>query len=262
MGWGDELMAAGEAARLHRTTGRPVMILDGAGEPRWSDVWDGIPYIRRAPTRDTVSLRNAPGERPYIVAKGEERWTWRPYAPTPAEISLTRRERRFAEPFRGLVMVEPDARAKPHANKAWRLERWQAVVDALARRGVRCVQCGPADARSLRGVVCVVTPTFRRACAVLAVARAFAGTEGGLMHAAAATRTPAVILWSEFVAPEVTGYPSMTNIRHAGPPCGSRVPCPTCRASMLAITVDEVVDAIRSRVGDATRAAAGVRATP
>jgi ADP-heptose:LPS heptosyltransferase len=64
------------------------------------------------------------------------------------------------------------------------------------------------------------------------------------MHAAAAVGTPAVILWSEFISPEITGYSSMTNLRHAGKPCGNRLACASCRKSMEAITVDEVVRAL------------------
>jgi ADP-heptose:LPS heptosyltransferase len=91
----------------------------------------------------------------------------------------------------------------------------------------------------------ITTPTFRYACAVLSVCKAFVGAEGGLMHAAAATKTPAVILWSEFISPAITGYPTMVNLRHAGPPCGMRVDCRTCRVAMNKITVTEVVAALK-----------------
>jgi ADP-heptose:LPS heptosyltransferase len=64
------------------------------------------------------------------------------------------------------------------------------------------------------------------------------------MHAAAAVGTPSVILWSEFISPEITGYETMTNIRHAGKPCGNRMRCAGCRKSMEAITVEEVVAAL------------------
>ncbi len=111
------------------------------------------------------------------------------------------------------------------------------------------VQCGAGDVR-LPGATQVPTPTFRHAAAVLSVCRAFVGTEGGLMHAAAAVGTPAVILWSEFISPEITGYSSMTNLRHAGKPCGNRFNCPSCRKSMEAITVDEVVAGLAIALGN------------
>jgi ADP-heptose:LPS heptosyltransferase len=83
-------------------------------------------------------------------------------------------------------------------------------------------------------------PTFRLACAVLANCRAFVGTEGGLHHAAAALGIPSVVLFSEFIGPDITGYKTHRNLRHAGPACGSRLPCQGCVDSMNAISVDEV----------------------
>jgi ADP-heptose:LPS heptosyltransferase len=87
----------------------------------------------------------------------------------------------------------------------------------------------------------VQTPSFRAAAAVLANAVAFVGTEGGLHHAAAALGRPAVVLFSEFISPAITGYRTHRNLYHAGQPCGSRSACSGCRASMEAISVDEVV---------------------
>ncbi len=85
------------------------------------------------------------------------------------------------------------------------------------------------------------TTTFRQALAVLSVCRAFVGTEGALHHGAAAVGTPAVVLFSEFISPDVTGYPQHRNLRQAGAACGSRKPCKGCAESMRAISVLEVV---------------------
>jgi ADP-heptose:LPS heptosyltransferase len=138
-----------------------------------------------------------------------------------------------------MVMIEPTTKV-PDGNKAWLWDRWQAV----ARTRSDFVQCGPADAPRLTGVEFVET-TFRNAAAVLSGCRAFVGPEGALHHAAAALDVPAVVLWSEFISPDVTGYASQINIRHAGPACGSRVPCESCKRSMEAITVQEVVENLR-----------------
>ena len=116
------------------------------------------------------------------------------------------------------------------------VERTEELVD----RGGDFVQIGPPGTRVLRGVHYVQTPSFRHGAAVLAVSRAFVGTEGGLHHAAAALGVPAVVLFSEFISPDITGYATHRNIRHAGATCGARIPCSSCRASMEAITVDEV----------------------
>lgn len=242
MGIGDALMASGEARKLHKSNSLPVLIVDRIGRPQWSEVWEGVPYIVRRPGGKAVTrMLNAPGHRPYIAGKTANNWTWRPYKPIPAEIVFTAAEKAFAEPYRGMVMIEPNVKANGHDNKAWIADRWLE----LSRTRTDFVQCVSTPDQALPShVLKVITPTFRLACAVLSVAKAYIGTEGGLHHAAAAVGTPAVILWSEFISPEITGYPTMTNLRHAGRPCGNRISCPSCRKSMEAISVDEVVQAL------------------
>lgn len=243
MGAGDWLMAAGEARHVHEKTGKKVCIVDRANRAQWIDLWNGIDYILPRYEQGAVRIVNTSGVRPYILAKLATRWKWKPYKPKPAEIKLTLDELRFAEPYRGMIMVEPNVKAIGHANKAWIRERWAQLVERVDEPMVQCVQDPRAGLPPK--VLKVITPTFRHALAVLSVCRAFVGTEGGLMHGAAAVGTPAVILWSEFISPDITGYEMHRNIRHAGPACGSRLDCSGCRKSMAAITVDEVVDNLK-----------------
>lgn len=242
MGIGDALMASGEARKLYKSNRLPTVIVDRYGRPYWSDMWDGVSYIlKRAAGKQANRLQNGPGVRPYIAGKTVNNWTWKKYTPVPAEIHFTPEEIAFAEPYRGLIMIEPNVKAIGHDNKAWISARWLE----LSKTRNNFVQCVSSPSQSMPAhVLKVITPTFRHAAAVLSVCRAYVGTEGGLHHAAAATKTPAVILWSEFISPEITGYSSMTNLRHAGKPCGNRLACPGCRKSMEAITVDEVVQAL------------------
>jgi hypothetical protein len=242
MGLGDHLIASGRARKLHQETGLPVLIVGRHNTRYWSDLWDGVPYIIRRPAgRRYTTMIDGSGVRAYIAGKSAERWTWRPFVPTPAQIVFTPAELAFAEPYRGMVMVEPNVKAIGHSNKAWFWDRWQAAVAALPEaRFVQCVP-GPGTSHLAGPSAHIITPTFRHACAVLSVCKAFVGTEGGLMHAAAAVGTPAVILWSEFISPDITGYAMHRNIRHAGKACGMRTDCSGCRASMEAITVEEVV---------------------
>lgn len=243
MGIGDELMASGEARRLHKKAKTPVMIVGIDGRPRWSEVWEGVSYIAKRPGGKHVArMINCGGHRPYIAGKTANNWTWKAYKPIPAEIVFTAAERAFAEPYRGMVMIEPNVKNIGHDNKAWLANRWRELA---LRSPLETVQCTPSvTGQELPGAHVVVTPTFRHAAAVLSVCKAFIGTEGGLMHAAAAVGTPSVILWSEFISPEITGYETMTNLRHAGKPCGNRMRCAGCRKSMEAITVEEVVAAL------------------
>jgi ADP-heptose:LPS heptosyltransferase len=185
---------------------------------------------------------NGPNARPYIASKTDKKWTWKLYQPKPAEVFLTDEEKAFAEPYRGLIMIEPNGKAIGHNNKLWLWDRWLQLVEEST---LQFVQCLPHEGyRPLPVFKHVLTPTFRHAMAVLSVARAFVGIEGGLMHAAAALGVPSVILWSEFISPEITGYPQFKNLRHAGKPCGMRVDCVGCRKSMEAITVAEVEQAL------------------
>jgi len=230
-------------------TGKRVVILDRRGRARWSDLWAGLPYIESARGRGAIGMTNCGGHRPYIAAKTDERWTWKPYKPIPAEVRFTREELAFAEPHSGFIMVEPSVKnaGLDRVNKAWPTDRWQKLADALPGQVLQCISPESAGF-ALRGVRAVHTPTFRHALAVLAVSRLLVATEGGLMHGAAAVRTPAVILWTEFIAPEITGYPTHHHIRHAGPPCGVRTFCRGCAASSEAITVAEVLAAINQEL--------------
>jgi hypothetical protein len=239
MGYGDWIIATGQVREMYRRRQIPVLVVGAGQKPMWSEVFENNCKIIRRPTMSCQMLLNGSGIRPYIAQKTHDRWRWRPFVPPKGEINLTGDEASFGQAHGlGRVMIEPSIKKHTHDNKAWIADRWQSLVDSMP--DVRFVQCGPDQSQSLRGVEFVKTVTFRQACSVIAFARAFVGTEGGLMHAAAAFDTPAVILWSEFIAPTITGYAYQRNIRHAGEPCGWRIPCPTCRESMDKITVAEV----------------------
>ena len=257
MGLGDFLMAAGEARMAHEKTGRPVLITDPVGKPQWSEVFEHNPYIIPKPfaAGGFVRVISSSGNRPYIAAKSAGRWTWKPYTPIPAEMFFTDAELAFAEPYRGAVMVEPNVKATGHSNKAWIAERWvQLSAELVAYHHSRVIQCTQSSTvKVLPSAERVVTPTFRQALAVLSVCRALVTTEGGLMHGAAAVGTPAVVLWSEFIDPSITGYKQHRNIRHASKTCGMRINCPSCRRSMEAITVDEVFNAFTEILNNEAR---------
>lgn len=236
-------MATSQARRLHLKEGKRVFIIGIGGRPQWSPVFENNPRISRTREPGLVVLRNGPGLRPYIAGKTPERWTWRTWDKEPGEICLTHAEKRFGQSAAGRILIEPQTKV-PDGNKAWPWARWQAVADAMPGE---FVQVGQPGSRKLEGVQFVDT-TFRQACAVIAWSRAFVGTEGGLHHAAAAFGKPAVVLFSEFISPEITGYDGHRNLRHAGEPCGARLPCAGCAASMQAITVDEVLTNLREIV--------------
>lgn len=245
MGWGDEIIVTAQARELQRRDPRPVMVIDARGRPRWSDLWEHNPrIIRERRSGGCQLLLNGPGARPYIAAKGATHWSWKPFRCEPGEIYLTVEERAFAERWRGRVLIQPNVKPKPEAvNKQWIWPRWQALVDmGLADM----VQVGPPGTRLLDRVKHADTPTFRLACAVLSVCRAYVGTEGGLHHAAAALGVPAVVLFGGFISPEMTGYETHRNLYRGGAPCGARLPCQHCSEAMQAITADEVAHHLKA----------------
>ena len=169
----------------------------------------------------------------------------RKYKPIPAEVRFTSEEITFAEPYRGMVMLVPEVKKIGHSNKDWGPIYWSQLDCLLHSAGIATVQCGPSGAHWLHNCARAVTPTFRHALAVLSVCRAVVTTEGGLMHGAAAVGVPAVVIWSEFISPEITGYSQHRNLRKAGESCGRRTDCPGCRKSLTAITPIEVFEALK-----------------
>ncbi len=239
VGLGDWIMATSQVKTMHERNGGIPIVVMGVQQRRfmWSEVFDHNPRIIRRPEGRHQILVNGPNARPYISAKYQTRWVWKKWDISPGEIYLTPSERMFAQRYKGCVLIEPHTKIAD-GNKAWQWERWQTVIGEMPN--VRFVQTGPFNTRPLEGVEFAAT-SFRQAAAILSVARAFVGTEGALHHAAAALGVPAVVLWSEFISPEITGYASQRNIRHAGDPCGARIHCVGCKISMGLITVEEVI---------------------
>lgn len=234
------MMCTGEAGRVFEESRRRVVIVGADGRTRWNQVFDHNPILSRSLGPEFKALVNGPNARPYIASKTSTKWTWKPYRPIRGVVYLMGLERAEAERFAGRVIIEPNVKRNGHTNKAWPWARWQAVVDAFPPNTF--VQClPPVPTKRLERVELAPTRDFRTACAVMEISDGFVGAEGGLHHAAAAFDKPAVVLWSEFIAPEFTGYDDQRNIRHAGEACGSRLPCATCAASMDAISVEEVV---------------------
>jgi hypothetical protein len=236
MGVGDEIMAAGHARVVSEETGRRVQILDYYSRPRWHEIWNGLPWIA-APheRRGLMRIQNGPQCRPYVeypftIERGQ-RWTqWRARDHVGA-IALTERETVFANriaaalgPF---VVIEPTLLPKSNQNKQW--GKWRDLVEVLTGAGHTVVQMGPNPTATLAGVNHFVkTMTFRAAAAVLSRASAAVLPEGGLHHAAAVLRVPAVVLFGGYISPETTGYPDHVNLAGDGRPCGRWTPCVHC----------------------------------
>lgn len=243
MGLGDWIMATTQARQLHEATGKQVAVMDLRGKVQWSPVFENNPRITRFP-QGAATLLNAPGARPYIAGKTADRWIWRRWNIEPGNLYLLRDELAWAAPFAGKILIEPNTKVAG-GNKAWPFERWQKLVD---RNPGHYIQVGSLESKRLDGVEFKET-AFRQALAILMSSKGFAGAEGALHHAAAAMGTPSVVLWSEFISPDFTGYKNQTNIRHASGWCGNRQTCAGCTEAMRAISIDEVHAAITETIG-------------
>jgi hypothetical protein len=240
-------MAAGEARRLHQETGGVVSIVSALGaRAQYSALWRGLGYIAGPGERTVVQLVDSPRARRYRECADNEGSTWQAYRPIPAEIVFTATERDIAAlvPV-GFVAVEPHIKRGRDgaANKDW---GWQRYADVIARLpDIRWLQMGDRHSKPLPGVEFVPTGTFRQTCALLSRARAYLGPEGGLHHACAALRVPAVVIFGGYISPAVTGYDDHINLFSGrGLGCGRSLAC-DC-VCMSNITCDVVADALRT----------------
>lgn len=249
MGWGDELMAAGEARRIHEIVGGKVKIVarTGGRTALSSVLWDNLDYIAKPGEEALASLVDSPFARPYRACFDPHGSCWKPYRPRPAEIRFTSRELQLAvSAGSGFVLIEPLVKTcrDGTSNRDWGWDRYRALVSSRPR--LRWVQVGRQNRATLPGVDLVPTHSFREACAVLARAAVYVGPEGGLHHAAAALGIPAVVIFGGYIAPEVTGYSFHVNIFSGeGLGCGRRESCGCdCMARISTHAVAETLDAV------------------
>lgn len=256
MGYGDEIVAAGQAERIYASDpSRRVGIFDINRRPRWHDVWVGNPII--APPADIERgepvhvLISAPHARPYIVYPFDASTGWtfnstfkvREHV---AKIYLTEQEvGRGVEAqarYGPYVLIEPYTK---HVNFRWPLERWTGVVAACP--DLTFVQHIHQDSAPIPGAR-TEWASFREACGLAAGCDVYLRSESGMCHAAAALGVRQVTLFGGCMDPEVmAGYPGQTVLADTGPgsPCGSWRRCEHCQAAMERMTVDQVVQALR-----------------
>ena len=255
MGYGDEVVAAGQAQRIYEADhSMRVMICDQRGQARWHPIWEGNPIIATpadVATGDAFhQVVNGPNCRPYIVYPftKETGWTFnrefhcRDHV---ARIYLTATERQRGVDALGrlgpYVLIEPFTK---HENFRWPMDRWEALIEACP--GVTFVQHTHDDSLPVRGAHPEVA-TFREACGLAASALAYVRSESGMCHAAAALGVPQVTLFGGCMDADVMGgYPGQECIVDNGhlTPCGSWNRCQHCIDAMAGITVKRVKAAL------------------
>jgi ADP-heptose:LPS heptosyltransferase len=244
MGWGDELMAAGEVSKVY--DGEPVAILGNPkGSPRSHAAWENNPQIQKPNQSYKKFIVNGPGHRPYVQSVSNSRWFWKPYKPIPAPIYFTAEELRFAQSIEeGFIALEPHPKDKQEAvNRDWGWDKWVELAGLLSDQ--RVVQFGVKGTKILPGVEHIVTNTPRLMAAALGRAKGFVSTEGGFHHTAGAMKVKGVVIYGHYNSPMVTGYDMHHHIYDSGLGCGSRVKCPKCKEFMQNLSAKRVNDALR-----------------
>jgi ADP-heptose:LPS heptosyltransferase len=172
----------------------------------------------------------------------------------------------LAERDRPVIAIQPSAGARL---KSWPVERWAALADRLAtQHDLSVLLCGgPDDGPLLRAIQGrMAAPPVAVACgqsldesaAMFERCAALVGLDGGAAHLAAAVGTPTVRLYGPVPAAVFGPWPPderatqrvLVTDRLAcvpcgdleSPPCGARS-SPAC---MLALGVDDVLDAVRA----------------
>jgi len=259
MGYGDALMAAGQAEEIYAADPAlgPVALCDVNGRARWNPVWLYNPavWVPGSMGRPSRLLASGAGALPYLhhpysVSTGWRFTDWcvRDHRPSlylhQDEIAWGDRLLEQLGPF---IVFEPTAERK-HVNRRPPRPFWGALVQQLraALPDVPLVQLLHADAVRLPGTIPFPHATFRDACGVLKRTALLVCTEGGLAHAAAALDVQAVVLWGGNVSEPNLGYPEHVNVvdPDAQTPCGSLVVCDHCTQAWARLTPEIVTAAV------------------
>ena len=235
MGWGDELMACGEAMAKEGT----VAITDASGNPRWHMAWENNPKIVKQ--KYNSKIVNAPGARPYVKSVESKAWEWQAYRPKPAKLFFSEEEEEFANKHEGgFVVVEPHLKAKQESvNRDWGWDNFAKVTSSI---DADWVQFGELRPKLLPTARWIYTPTTRHMAVLLSKAKTFLAPEGGIHHTAAALGLRGVVLFGGFVAPQVTGYTLHKNIYVGnGLGCGKRLKCQHCVDAWAKIPPERII---------------------
>lgn len=255
MGYGDEILAAGQAQRAFDRDGLKSCIVDVERRARWHPIWDGNPIIlkegNREPPQHVHTIVNGPNARPYIVYPFTEDTGWtfnkdfhaREHI---AKIYLTDEEREIGRRLREVigpyVLIEPWSK---HANLRWPLAHWQELIAILPPELTIVQHLHTDNPFPLAGIESIVTTTFREACGVLASADLYVRGESGMCHAAAALDIPNVVIWGGCMDWDVLGgYPKQVGVGISAPCCGRYRPCTHCKRTMYEIGLLDVREAI------------------
>jgi hypothetical protein len=242
MGLGDWIIASAEVKEANERTGKLVKLGNGSTMYRDKSIFSNNPRMAEKDDTDVVWVANYPGKRPYLAGNdGKHLLFNKTFKPVPGELYLSSDEKEWARKrIKGdYIVIEPNVNKKyiHTVNKGW------PHFNELLKADLPWVQLGDVNTKSKTRKI--DTETFREALSVLAGAKLFVGTDGGLHHAAAALGIPAVVIWTGFTSPQHLGYDMHVNIHDGGEPCGTYYKvCEHCANIAQAISAEQVLGAI------------------
>jgi len=254
MGYGDEIIGTGLAKGMKRS-GRLAAFGDGRRiiwGPWCEEIFKNNPNIARPGAEQCDKLfwiEHYKGARIYNHQSEDKiRWLWNyDFHVTPGEFFFDEIENGLINYSRAslgkFVVIEPNVpwQKSVAPNKDWGENNFRHLAYLLQKEGVQIVQFRHKNSRRmLRGVTTFEFHTFREVIALLSLARAYVGPEGGMHHAAAALDVPAVVLMGGFIPPAVIGYDMHINLTGGAEACGSLFSCSHCRKAMERISVEQV----------------------
>lgn len=247
MSWGDTLMALGEARKIHEETGKMIIMEDQHGNILRHDAWKNNPYVSVFDVQDAIRLPNR-GHRGYTSGATDEKWSFKPYTPIPAEFFFDAEELTWATKATEYWVAEPTLKDRVvSVNKQWPFDHWNALGELLNENGIKIIQLAASEpSYRIPHAEMLITPTARYAAAVLKGSKGYVGHEGGMHHTAAAVGVPAVVIMGGFTVPAHTGY-DLPNHRylHGNDPCGNRLHCDHCDRIMKSITPEMVFEMMK-----------------
>ena len=151
------------------------------------------------------------------------------------------------------IIIEPGTNTDWFGElRAWPNHKWVQLVGDIKKQfsDLQVIQIGLKETHLLPGVFDLREKiSFREACLLLSQSALFIGTEGGLMHAAKATNTKALILWGGVTLPAFAGYPQSQHVicnYVSCAPCGNLGWCDNDNICMNSIEVSKVFEHVKS----------------
>jgi ADP-heptose:LPS heptosyltransferase len=218
MGYGDELLVAGQAKKI----GKTVEIWH-KNKPIQNELYKYIPYLGSGVRYEESPFRG------YItdIQRNPKRIIFnRDYRAEPAIIDIEPENNDY-------IIIEPTIKRGASRAKQW--HHYQQIVDAIDAKFLQFCN------KTLDGTD-IKNTTLTEAARLMAGCRLYVGAEGFLHHLAAAFGKPAVVIMGAFSHPKVTGYDFHTNIWIDDPDeLGSYVKT----GAMEKISPEEVIEACR-----------------